>query len=137
MSIAPIPSAATPAVPMASPSSARFQRAPAPAPAAETSIAAQRMSAVAELIERVTGRTVEFVPPMPYLTSGPVGFTPVSLEVVGRTERLPQRRPPEERTGTVQVDVTDVIDRGTSSRMLLTVDDGGALSLHPELRVKL
>lgn len=102
------------------------------------------MAAVAELIERVTGRTVEFVPPMPYLTSGPVPLAPVTLEVIGTTERLPARLPElpepgpaEARTDTVQVDVSEVIDRGTSPRMLLTVDDAGSLSLHPALTVDL
>jgi len=95
------------------------------------------MAAGAELIERVTGRTVEFVPPMPYLTSGPVPLAPVTLEVVGKTERLPAPRPTEDRGDTVDVDISDVIERGTSSRMLLTVDDAGSLSLHPELKISL
>jgi len=97
------------------------------------------MAEVTERIEHMTGRTVEFVPPMPYLTSGPVPLAPATLEVIGKTERLPEPRPTPRANGkrgdTVEVDATDVIDKGTSPRMLLTVDDGAGLSLHPELKV--
>ena len=95
----------------------------------------ERLRAVVEMIKRLTGRDVELVPPSPYLVSGPSRPEPVELKVVDHKPRTPRSSKPVDAAKPVRVDITDVVERGTSPRMQLVAAPDGALSLHPELDI--
>jgi hypothetical protein len=106
------------------------ERPPSDTPAAGSNQA--RLAAVVELIKAPTGRDVELVPPAPYLVSAPAPSVPVELATPP-----PPPPPPRDDTRPVRVDITDVLDRGTSRTMRLRDDGRGGYSLHPELDVTL
>lgn len=88
-----------------------------------------------ELIKNLTGRDVKLVPPSPYLVSGPVRPEPVTVEFVA-AER-PVRKREDSADEPVQVDISEVIERGTTPRMRLSGGEPGTLVLQPELNVAL
>lgn len=94
-----------------------------------------RLTAVVELIKKLTGRDVELVPPSPYLVSGPARPEPVTIEYVAAhtPKAVRERSKPEP----VRVDITEVLERGTTPRMRLTDSAAGTLVLQPELDVTL
>ncbi|MEM9746852.1 MAG: hypothetical protein AAF945_09175 [Actinomycetota bacterium] len=95
-----------------------------------------RLEAIVEMIRRLTGRDVEFVPPAPYIVSGPARPEPVELDVVTRRRREMDESEPDESSTPVRVDITDVVERGTTPRMQLVTDTDGSLSLHPQLDIE-
>lgn len=97
---------------------------------------ASRLSMVVELIQRITGREVRMVPPAAYFVSAP------PLE-------QPDREPPElvvvadltkvtgEREDPMVVDVSAVLGRSTTERLILDIDEGGRAALFPGLSLQL
>lgn len=94
-----------------------------------------RLQAVVEMIKRLTGRDVKFVPPSPYFVSGPPRPEPVELQLATLPPRAPERSVPDDPETPVTVDITDVVERGTTPRMRLVSGGDGTLSLHPELNI--
>ncbi len=95
----------------------------------DESLHAARLSAVVELIKKLTGRDVKLVPPSPYLVSGPVRPEPVTVEVA----KLELADVGDGADEPIEVDITEVIERGTSARMRLSDGEHGALRLRPDL----
>lgn len=95
-----------------------------------------RLEAIVEMIRGLTGRDVEFVPPAPYIVSGPARPEPVELDVVTRPRRETDEPESDDPAAPVRVDITDVVERGTTPRMQLVTDADGSLSLHPQLDIE-
>ena len=72
-----------------------------------------RLEAIVEMIRGLTGRAVE-----------------------SRPRREMDESEPDDPAAPVRVDITDVVERGTTPRMQLVTDADGSLSLHPQLDIE-
>lgn len=124
VSIAPLSGAIPPAV----------VRADLPAPSGESASApsgasanASRLSAIVDMISRVTGRQVKLVPPTAYLVSAPSGSHPLPEVELDAPAGLMQELAAE--PGPLEVNIASVLRTGTTDRMLLAPNLGGILEL--------
>lgn len=110
----------------------------APTPAAapdDPALHADRLSAVVDLIAKLTGREVKLVPPTAYLVSAPSGavlFAPV--ELVAPTGLAGELR---HGAGPLEVDITSLLRTGTAERMLLDRQPTGDLQLRAAVDIEI
>jgi hypothetical protein len=92
------------------------------------------MTVIVDLIETLTGRQVVLVPPSAYLVSSPSPppHGRPSVELV-----VPPDLVSEQQSGAdgLEIDITSVLERGVSERMILARSARGGLELSPALNL--